>query len=147
MNKLIKWLDKNNIKYDIVSIGENYFNNAPALHFDAVQITVYYDRFNDYNKQAANKAKAENYCKKYGYKIVNSWFTGSYDTVIISTAARVAALELYTEYKNPAAAECELLMHRYYTEPLTIDLNAELKKIMFKYGAKYNAVLNAAATA
>ena len=147
MKNIIKWLDKNNIEYDLVTIGEKYFNNAAPLHFQAIQITVWYDKYNNYNLQNANKEKALKYCTRYGYKVFNSWFTGNYDTVIITTAAAYNAIKLYQEYSAPAAAECELLMHRYYTEPLTINLNNELKKIMFKYGALYNAALNQAATA
>jgi hypothetical protein len=149
MKKLIDYLNKNNINYKIVSIGENYFNNAPALHFDAVQITVYYDRFNDYNKQAADKKTAERYINRYNKKYCkfSGWFTGSYDTIIITTTAAAAAIRLYQAYSTPAHNDCEALMHRYYTEPLIINLNNELKKIMFKYGAQYNAAIMQAATA
>lgn len=149
MKKLIEYLKNNNIDFEEVKIGEAYFHNAAPLSYKAVQITVYYNRYNNYNKQAADKKRAEAYIKRYNkkYCVFSGWFTGSYDTIIISTVEAVEAIRLYQEYSTPARNECEALMHKYYTEPLTINLNHELKKIMFKYGTMYNAAIIQAATA
>lgn len=146
MKKFKEYLKKNNITYAPRQYNENYFNNSEPVQCEAIQVTTWFDSEN-YYIQRANMEKVKKYCARYGYTIINSWFTNVYDTIIITTAADAALLKLYWAYKEPAAVDCENLMHRYYTEPLTINLNHELKKIMFKYGAAYNAALIQAATA
>ena len=138
MKKLKNYLDKNGITYNADIMGGDYFRNADGLHIEVIQITVWYGA-TDYYKQRRNYEKVEKYAARYGYKIVNSWFTGVYNTMILATNQDAAALALYLEYETASVNECEKLAHVYYTGNAPgINLNGEMGHIMDKYGLLYN---------
>lgn len=132
MNKnIIKWLERNNYKYEIDIYGGDYFTNADPVYINAPRVEV--DALNQ-----ATINRIYKYCKKYGYIVKYDRLIYPYRYLVIFTAAENAANDLYFTYRDKCINKCELLMHKYYTEPLTIDLNYELHKIMTYYGLQYN---------
>lgn len=131
MKNLLRYLDKNNMNYEIEKFGARYFNNAPGLIFEGVIIEIDCRNRNQLEK-------ITKYCNRYNYTIKNDRLIYPFRYLTVFRNQDNKELDLYHEFLDPCKNECELLIHRYHTEPLTINLNDEIHKTMIYWGLKYN---------
>lgn len=149
MKKLLAWLNKHGYKSEPVSFGNDYFYNATAPHYSGATVCIESDNINEIRIQEQTITK---YCNRYNYDMAltsHIWWnysTNKYNLYItIRTGADAAASANYDIYADAAKKDCEELIHLYHVNDIHIThaklLNAELKKIMDKYGSMYNQSL------
>lgn len=140
MKKLIKYLEKNGYNIELINFGYNYFTNAPEIKRTGVLVKINLKDATRYNKLML-------YINRFNYVKVWDGINPDCYALTILNKADFEALETYTYYRALSVRKCEELIHRYHTEPLTIDINQECKNIMLDYGIRYNtACINQATT-
>jgi len=134
MKNLKAWLEKNNYNYEVVKLGYDYFYNAPKIEKEAVIIKIPLKDAVKYNKLKIHQ-------NRYNYIGVWDGINPDIYAITLIDNASYNDLTQYETARNASVQECENLIHRYHTEPLAINLNRELEKIMYRHGTNYNMTL------
>ena len=141
MKNLIKWLTKHNYYFKSDYIGENYFFNIPAIHFNCVLINLEFSV--DY--AASRDRYLLNYINKY-YGVVSSGFNASGCWYIVTRKADKEAYNLYRAYMDRSIKQFEIVQHNYYIGRIKLDnLNQTTRNIMIKWENRYKKALEKAA--
>lgn len=140
MKKLLKYLEKNGYNTEVLSFGYDYFTNAPEIKKQGVLVKINL-------KDAARYNKLMLYINRFNYVKVWDGINPDCYGLTLMNNTDYEDIEKYLFYRALSVRKCEELIHKYHTEPLTIDLNDECKKIMLEYGIRYNTALINAATA
>lgn len=145
MNKLKKYLDKNEIKYTPAKFGANYFYDSNLdLHFDGIEIVFGYDTPEESRKSAQARRKIEKYINRYGYEIIRSGGNPGYQFIFIMRCDEWQALKDYDIFADQSRERCQEhihFMHEYYTPETMPNYNDDLKGIMKFYEEEYKAFL------
>lgn len=148
MNRLFSWLIKNNYTYEVKACGGSYFYNAPGCHIEAAAVDIVGP---DLNEVRARQNRLEKYINRYGYYILFDnrlscdRFNNYNKSFLIVSVDGAAALEQFEIFHGAAAADCELLIHKYHIEGIYHSKHEELEQslrgIMDYYGSLYNQSL------
>lgn len=141
MKRLLNFCEKNGIEYSPEKYGATYFENAPALHIDGVQVV-----FEIPENQPVSEVDFLRFCKKAGYSVFCFGAPGFHVVNVMKKADR-AALELYNEYMKKSVESCEKLIHENATgvsKETPADFNRRLSGVMDFFGNEYNAARLAA---
>lgn len=138
MEKFKKYLEKNGIAYRVDSYNENYFFNAPALHFTGVTISCgKNDEMNGVLPETTTKAILR-YCARFGYTIVDQTHSYGVTTYRVMVGKEWDAIHLYNEYAMASVNCCACFDHNKRETTGNMATNEELKDIMRDYGELYN---------
>lgn len=148
MNKLYNWLMKNDYSYKVEACGGSYFYNAPGCHVVAAAVDIVGP---DLNEVRTRQNKLEKYLYRYNYVILHDnrlscdCFNNYHKYFLIVSTDGAAAIEQFEIFHGAAAADCELLIHKYHVEGIYESNHEELEKalrgIMDYYGSLYNQSL------
>lgn len=140
MKKLLKYLEKNGYNTEVLNFGYDYFTNAPEIKKQGVLVKISLKDTVRYNKLML-------YINRFNYVKVWDGINPDCYGLTLMNNTDYEDIEKYLFYRALSVRKCEELIHKYHTEPLTIDINAECKKIMLEYGMRYNTDLINVATA
>jgi hypothetical protein len=135
MNKLYKYLDKNEINYRRETFGSRYFDNVHYI-FEGVIISMDY-------RHSATREKLLKYCRRYGYKIMyeSRIFPDFSIHYSIATATDAENAANYYYYQDKSVSEWEQMQHREYSNG-NYDINEQGKAIMQKWESLYLQTLS-----
>lgn len=135
MEKLKKYLNKNEIKHEPATFGSSYFYNAPPILYEGAFVTIDY-------RDARKRRIFEKYAARYNYEIINRSRV-RYDFSVVYTVVTAAdhhAAALYYEYQKKSVSEFEQMQHAEYTRG-NYDIEQQTRAIMAKYESQYLAAL------
>lgn len=151
MDRFIKWMQKkafDNVTIEPVKYGSDYFKKADPVLFDAVMVSIPFDRY--YCKASQLERMIVKYATRYGYMVYyrgynlhGIWFT-------VCKPADAAALALYYEYQDRSIKQYEIVAHNYYIGRLSLTgrtLNDIAGAIMDKWEKRYINALREIKTA
>ena len=142
MKRLINYLTKNGYGFKVCSYGSSYFFNVEPVSIHAVIITIGFNK-----EQATLYNKLSRYLSRYDYKKIVDGVNGAGYHIALTTNSNYGIYEAYKAAEKASELVCNDLIHKYNAEPLTIDLNHEVRKIMDHYGYILNNAIKGMATA
>lgn len=144
--KLYKYLDKIGAGYEVHEYGCKYFYNVAPILGDMAIITFNHSgRPSDVMKELQRKKMIENYCNKYGYKIIYRAAAGSDSWLWVTNNKLHEDTGYMWEFVRRSIDACEKLNHLYLTGKTTItsdaELNNKMRAIMDRFGREYKRMV------
>lgn len=131
IKKFYEYAEKHGLTFEKITRGSSYFNNAPALIYDAARVD-----FSPFETCKINTVKT--YCKNHGLTFDLQYHAGRGEfSAIIERAEDVDAIMIYYHYQNKCYDLCINYISKYRDVLTDAELNRLLNDTMNEYGAAY----------